>query len=63
MKLALATSSRRSKIEMVMRRINVLEHFDALVTSDELNNSKPSPDIYLLAAKKLGIHPDRCIGK
>jgi HAD superfamily hydrolase (TIGR01509 family) len=48
---------------MVMRRINVLEHFDALVAGDELNNSKPSPDIYLLAAKKLGIHPDRCIGK
>ncbi len=59
--LALATSSRRVKMEMVMEKLNLLIYFDTVVTGGDVKNGKPSPDIFLLAAEKLNVLPQDCI--
>jgi beta-phosphoglucomutase family hydrolase len=59
--LALATSSRRAKMEMVMEKLNLLLYFDTVVTGGDVKNGKPSPDIFLKAAEKLNMLPEDCI--
>jgi beta-phosphoglucomutase family hydrolase len=60
-KVALATSSRKAKVQMVLRQLDFLRYFEAIVTGDEVLNSKPAPDIFLLSAKKLGLKPEDCL--
>jgi beta-phosphoglucomutase len=59
--LALATSSRKAKMEMVMAKLNLLSFFDIVVTSGDVKNGKPAPDIFLKAAEKLSVSPTNCI--
>ncbi len=62
-KLAIATSSARSKAETSLRAAQVpVECFDAFISGDMVVNRKPHPDIYLLAAEHLGLPPVRCAG-
>jgi len=39
----------------------MLEKFDVVCTGDEVTNGKPAPDIFLLAAKRLGADPATCL--
>lgn len=60
-KIALATSSRNMKMNLVMKKLNFLQYFDKTVTGEEVHNSKPHPDIFLKAAEKLKLHPEDCV--
>jgi beta-phosphoglucomutase family hydrolase len=60
-KLALATSSRKNKMEMVMKRLHLLDFFDVVVVGEEVENGKPAPDVFIKTAKKLEIEPSACI--
>lgn len=60
-KLALATSSRRPKMKMVLQLTELLPFFDVIVTGDEVSRSKPAPDIFLKAAERLQLLPHECI--
>lgn len=60
-KVALATSSRKEKVKLVLEQLNFLQYFDAIVTGDEVENSKPAPDIFLKAAHRLGLSPADCM--
>lgn len=60
-KVALATSSRREKMTMVLKQLDFLKYFDALVTGDEVENGKPAPDIFLKAAERLGLTAGECL--
>ncbi len=59
-KLAVGSSSPRKQVEYVLTRFNIIEYFDTIVTTTEAGKSKPAPDIFLLAAKKLGVSPNDC---
>jgi len=59
--LALATSSRRAKMEMVMEKVGLLPYFDVIVTAEDVTYGKPSPDIFLKAASMLNVAPEDCI--
>ena len=61
LKLALATSSRREKMNMMMEMMGFLKFFDAIVTGEEVFHGKPAPDIFLKAAERLGIAPEDCL--
>ncbi len=61
LKIALATSSRKEKMQMVLERLSFLRYFDVVVTGNEVINGKPAPDIFLLAAKRLGLNAEDCI--
>lgn len=60
-RLAIATASPRELYEPVLRHNNVYSYFDVIVTTDEAGRSKDYPDVYLLAASKLGVSPDSCV--
>ena len=60
-RIALATST---NIEITRRNLEIsgiLKYFDAIVTGDEVKNGKPSPDIFLLAAKRLSAVSDETV--
>lgn len=60
-KMGLGTSAIREDMEDRMKRYDLKQYFDAFVCCDDVTLSKPHPDIYLLAAKKLKVHPKDCI--
>ena len=60
--VALASSSPWTWINIMLERFNLRESFQAIVSADELEGEgKPSPAIYLLTAKQLGVSPTRCL--
>ena len=60
-KMAIATSSPKTKLEMQLK-IHALEDiFDAIICADDVTKSKPDPEIFLVAAKKLNSEPCDCI--
>jgi HAD superfamily hydrolase (TIGR01509 family) len=59
--LALATSAGRATAERNLGRAGLLDRFDAVATRDDVEHPKPAPDLYLEAAKRLGVAPERCV--
>ncbi|MHC1578768.1 MAG: HAD-IA family hydrolase [Dehalococcoidia bacterium] len=60
-KLALVSSAPRENIHLALRELNLAEIFDCVVFGQEVPESKPSPQIYLAAAKKLNAAPGHCV--
>jgi HAD superfamily hydrolase (TIGR01509 family) len=58
---AIATSTRRARAEAKLAQCALLPRFHAIVGGDEVARGKPSPDIYLAAAARLGIAPAVCV--
>ena len=58
---AVASSSTLKVVEHNLRAAGVREYFDAVTTGDEVVNSKPAPDIFLLAASKIGVAPGEAV--
>jgi len=58
--LGLASSSNRELIDLVLELAGLAEYFKATVSSEEVPRGKPAPDVYLEAARRLGVQPDRC---
>ena len=59
-KLAVASSTKREKVEKHLCNTNVRHYFDAVIAGDMVEKSKPEPDIYLKAAAALGVKPEEC---
>lgn len=57
--LAIASSSRNA--ELVLQRIDALALFDVVVDGNLASRSKPDPQVFLLAAERLGVPPSRCV--
>lgn len=60
-KTAVASSSRLHVVRHNLSSAGVIDYFDAITTGEEVVNSKPAPDIFLLAASKIGIEPAACV--
>ncbi|HEY8892667.1 MAG TPA: HAD family phosphatase [Clostridium sp.] len=60
-KIGLATSNTHSLIDAVLHANGIYHYFDCITLTDEVSRGKNFPDVYLLAAKKLGIKPEECI--
>jgi HAD superfamily hydrolase (TIGR01509 family) len=58
--LGLASSSNRELIDTVLNVAGLASHFRTTVSSEEVAHGKPAPDVYLEAAGRLGVAPDRC---
>lgn len=58
---AVATSTERSIAEAQLQGLGLWSRFHAVATGDEVINGKPAPDLFLLAAQRLGIEPARCL--
>jgi HAD superfamily hydrolase (TIGR01509 family) len=58
--LALASSSNREIFEAVLALADLADCFQATVSSEEVARGKPAPDVYLEAARRLGVAPESC---
>lgn len=57
---AVATASGRDWAHEKLRRTGLAPHFNIVVTGDDVSHAKPSPDVYLEAARRLQIPPEEC---
>ena len=58
-KVAIGSSSKNT--EFILRKIGLHEYFDAISDGTQIKNSKPDPEVFLVAAKKLCIEPRDCL--
>jgi HAD superfamily hydrolase (TIGR01509 family) len=58
--LGLASSSNRELIDRALEVSGLARHFRATVSSEEVPRGKPAPDVYLEAARRLGVEPTEC---
>lgn len=61
LKCAVATSTRRESAEKTLHEIGVWDYLDAVVYGDEVERGKPEPDIFLRAAKVIGVNPSEAV--
>ena len=58
--LAVATGAVRSVCEKILVQIGLSETFDTIVSSEDVERHKPAPDVFLEAARRLGVDPRDC---
>src|SRR6185503_6155960 len=59
--LALASSSNRELIDLALELAGFGDAFRVTVSSEEVERGKPAPDVYLAAARGLGVEPTQCV--
>ena len=60
-KVALASSAPIENIRLVTQSLGINDYFQAIVSGRDVAEGKPSPQVFLLAAQKLGVEPKHCI--
>ena len=60
-KLAIATSLPAALYEPVLRNHGIMELFDVVCSTDEVTHGKTRPDVFILAAQRLGVAPEMCV--
>jgi len=58
---ALVTMSPRDEVLHIVHSLGLERDLDLIITGDDVSRSKPDPEIYLLAAKRLDLPPDECL--
>ena len=58
-KIAIGSSSKNAPL--ILERLGLNDYFDAVVDGNDLTKSKPDPQVFLLAAKRLGVPPEHCV--
>jgi len=58
--MAVATGGTRAICSKTLKSLDLLHHFGAIVTADDVANGKPAPDIFIEAARRLGVPPGDC---
>jgi HAD superfamily hydrolase (TIGR01509 family) len=59
--LAVASSAHRAVIDAALTTTGLGEFFRVVVSADEMSHGKPAPDVYLEAARRLGVAPQACL--
>jgi HAD superfamily hydrolase (TIGR01509 family) len=60
--MVVATGGSRGVVTKTLSALNLLEYFQTLVTADDVKHGKPAPDIFLEAARRIGVPPEQCCG-
>lgn len=60
-KLALVSGSTKKQVDIVLSKLDIQSLFAVIITADDITSSKPNPEGYLLAAKKLNFNPQECL--
>jgi HAD superfamily hydrolase (TIGR01509 family) len=58
---AIATSGTRAYATKVLARLGIADRFRFVLTAEDIQHGKPAPDVYLLAAKRLGLRPEQVL--
>jgi beta-phosphoglucomutase len=60
-KQAIGSSAPRTNLELILKLTRTEHLFEALVTMEDTQRGKPDPQVFLVAAAKLGVAPERCV--
>ncbi|HEX8966663.1 MAG TPA: HAD-IA family hydrolase, partial [Chloroflexota bacterium] len=60
-RVGLASASRRAWVDATLSGLGLADAFDVVVSGDDVTHGKPSPDLFVLAARGLGVPADRCV--
>lgn len=60
-RMAVCTSSSREYAKPLLESNGLLKYFDVFLCGDECPRYKPNPDIFLIAAQRLGLSPEKCV--
>lgn len=60
-KLACCSNSTKETLHIMLKSANLFDFFDVIIGNDEVNNTKPNPEMYLKALKQLGVKPEESI--
>lgn len=60
-RIAVASSNDYGLIDAALKGKGIREYFDAIITACEVEKGKPAPDVYLEAAKRIGVPPEECL--
>ena len=60
-KIGLATSNNKFLLEAGLKSNGIYHYFDSITLTSEVSRGKNFPDVYLLAAQRLGVNPDECV--
>jgi HAD superfamily hydrolase (TIGR01509 family) len=58
---AVVSGSTRDSVETSLRALKLLDRFETLVCAGDYSKSKPDPEAFLVAAKRLGVEPENCL--
>ncbi|MGN1261728.1 MAG: beta-phosphoglucomutase [Candidatus Enteromonas sp.] len=59
MRIAIGSSSKNTKT--ILTNLGIIDVFDAIADGNDIQHSKPDPEVFLVAARKLGLEPSSCI--
>lgn len=59
--LSVASGSLRATVDRTLRRLGLLELFPIVITPEDVQRGKPEPDMFLLAAERMGVAPAECL--
>lgn len=60
-KMAVATSTSAKTAHGIIKKAGIYDYFDEFVCGDDVVNGKPHPEVFLTAAKKIGLDPTECV--
>jgi HAD superfamily hydrolase (TIGR01509 family) len=58
---AIASAAPRANVEAVLQALSATHIFQAIVSAEDVHRGKPDPEVYLMAASRVGVPPERCI--
>ncbi|MBV9788942.1 MAG: HAD family phosphatase [Chloroflexi bacterium] len=58
---AVASSAPRLNVEAILAALEIAHFFEAITSAEDVQRGKPDPQVFLVAAEKLGLPPERCI--
>ncbi len=58
---AIASAAPRANIDAVLEALSATHIFQGIVSADDVHRGKPDPEVFLAAASRVGVSPDRCI--
>ena len=58
-KIAIGSSSKNTLL--ILEKLGIKEYFDAIVDGNQIKNSKPDPEVFLLGAEKMNVKPEECL--
>lgn len=57
--IAIGSSSKNTLL--ILEKLGIKEYFDAIVDGNQIKNSKPDPEVFLLGAQKMNVKPEECL--
>ena len=57
--IAIGSSSKNTLL--ILEKLGIKEYFDAIVDGNQIKNSKPDPEVFLLGAEKMNVKPEECL--